>query len=127
MPTREEIEKVIDKAWEKDPFSVTTLASTLLSHFDITEKGRVAQPEIDKHYQPCPCCGSNVPVHVGDEGTGSFRSVDVEKLEKVVEAVRDFIKDEDEQAKNPCPDYIALYLENNHQIREALAELDGKG
>lgn len=39
-------------------------------------------------YGICPACGCNVPVHSGDEGTNSFRSVDIEKLMAVVEAAK---------------------------------------
>lgn len=36
---------------------------------------------MSNNYSRCPCCGSNLPVHAGDEGTNSFIPVDMEKVE----------------------------------------------
>ena len=36
-------------------------------------------------YDRCPCCGCNVPILAGDEGTNSFKIIDIEKIQEILD------------------------------------------
>lgn len=73
----------------------------------------------NRTYGLCPTCGCNVPIYSGSEGTNSFESVDLEKLEQRQTFIPDneVIPEHGPMSINQIADLLRRYRENPEAVQ----------